>query len=241
MHHRLTLRCHKMELNVLLTSGTYMRAHSLFHWLPGVLYTYCAFHYKRLRYLHRSSAWKIKITTMKCLKTFAVLAVLYMRSAVAASTCLPLITDCSICAISPGIISSDGFDDVCNLVDCCNGGSTLSVKIPSGSTIACKDVDCKSVCNLSLARNGGNDANEACINTCTPPSFDWAPLVQRACNDYNQASGIAPQTLGYFGQVRNIVCSAAKSLDPCCGDMRLTYGACDTLWAGQFVEFVFNV
>jgi hypothetical protein len=73
--------------------------------------------------------------------------------------------------------------------------------------------------------------------------FNWDPLVQAACNNYAAAQNAAPATLGYFGQVLNIVCAAAKSADPCCADMSKYYNrpGCDGPWAGPFVQYVFNV
>jgi hypothetical protein len=154
--------------------------------------------------------------------------------------CYPLTTN-GLCAASPGTISSDGFDDVCVLVPCCNAASPSSVEIPSGSTILCFNVNCESVCSLANQRN--LLGNEACDSTCVPFTFDWGPLVQRACSDYNQAKSVAPQTLGYFGQILNIVCAAAKSMDPCCSKMISSYNndGCSAPWAGQFMQYVFNV
>lgn len=116
---------------------------------------------------------------MKYLKTTSVLIVLFTASATVAGTCLPLTTNSSLCADPPGTISSDGFDDVCVLVACCNGGNTLTAEIPSGSVIACSDVNCTSVCNLSIARSGLGI--EACNNVCNPPAA--APLEAHPAYD----------------------------------------------------------
>jgi hypothetical protein len=177
---------------------------------------------------------------MKYLPAAVVSIVLYAKLVATAAPCFPLTTD-GLCASSPGTKSSDGFDDVCVLVACCNSGSPAAVELPSGKNIACLNVNCKSVCSLANMRSGLG--NEACNDVCVPTPFNWAPLVQRACSDYNQAKGFAPQTLGYFGQILNIVCAAAKSTDPCCDDMRSSYGTgqCGTPWAGPFMEYVFNV
>src|SRR5437868_7245410 len=133
-------------------------------------------------------------------------------------------------------MSSDGLDDVCLLVACCNSRAPARVEIPDGSNLACFDVNCRSVCGLVSARStlGG----EACDNTCVP-SFNWAPLVQTACGNYNQAKTVAPHTLGYFGQILNIVCAASKSTDSCCTDMKPFYnqGNCGSAWAGGFMEY----
>ncbi len=94
--------------------------------------------------------------------------VIYAQPGSTAPTCLKLTTNSDLCAISPGTISSDGFDDVCTLVDCCNGSHTASVKLQSGSTIACSNADCTNVCNLSIARSGLGI--EACNTVCNPPA-----------------------------------------------------------------------
>ncbi|PMD36357.1 hypothetical protein L207DRAFT_602431 [Hyaloscypha variabilis F] len=182
----------------------------------------------------------LRCTAMKYLPAAVVSIVLYAKLVARAAPCFPLTTD-ALCASSPGTISSDGFDDVCVLVACCNSGSPAAVELPSGKNITCLNVNCKSVCSLANMRSGLG--NEACNDVCVPTPFNWAPLVQRACSDYNQAKGFAPQTLGYFGQVLNIVCAAAKSTDPCCDDMRSSYGAGQygTPWAGPFTEYIFNV
>ena len=79
-------------------------------------------------------------------------------------------------------------------------------------------------------------------NTCSS-TFNWDPLVQKACSMYSEASTTAPNTLGYFGQVLNIVCAASKSDDACCVDMTKYYNkpGCEGDWAGSFEQYVFNV
>ena len=92
-------------------------------------------------------------------------------SPVAPNACLPLTTNSDLCASPPGTISNDGFDDVCVLVECCNGQSNPTVEIPSGSLVTCSDVNCTSVCNLASMRNGGNEAcNSICSSASMSPS-----------------------------------------------------------------------
>lgn len=105
---------------------------------------------------------------MKPLKAALLLVALYENFLAAAGTCLPLTTDSNLCSNPPGTTSSDGLDDVCVLVACCNGGDTAAVEIPSGSSIACPNVNCTSVCDLSNMRSGLGI--EACDSTCTPPA-----------------------------------------------------------------------
>jgi hypothetical protein len=90
---------------------------------------------------------------MKYLKAAVLLIVLYTKLLEAAGTCLLLTINSDLCANPPGTISSDGFDDVCVLVGCCNGGSNVDVDIPSGSFITCLNVNCTSVCDLSNTRS----------------------------------------------------------------------------------------
>lgn len=85
-----------------------------------------------------------------------------------ASTCLPLTVDDKLCANTPGTISSDGFDDVCNMVNCCNGGNTQAIELPSGKSITCGTANCTSICSLSKMQ--GNLGTEACVSSCTPSS-----------------------------------------------------------------------
>ncbi|KAF4624620.1 hypothetical protein G7Y89_g13550 [Cudoniella acicularis] len=299
---------------------------------------------------------------------------LFMKFSAATDTCLPLTTDTALCSIPPGIISSDGQDDVCVLVACCNGEDTPEVEIPSGSFIDCLSVNCTSVCSLSQVRNGLS--NEACDNTCTPPipavsstalgtttvsfsttsspgvsssslsattsiapsvtpnspqgdltctfvcwagslqspgpqiscgvgtppfvgagpctcygepgvlicavcsantegtfqevcggsapntisttstvstaststtcpplptptnnnPFNWAPLVEQACSNYKSVQTAAPATLGYFGQIVNIVCAASKSMDPCCATYPTHFIHSDNLHQQYFLN-----
>lgn len=109
----------------------------------------------------------------------------YGSSSNTITACLPLTTDSGLCAIPPGTISSDGLDDVCVLVACCNGGNTVTVQIPSGSYIACLDVNYTSVCDLSNIRSGLG--NEACDSTCTSliSSNECSDPKPNTCNFYS--------------------------------------------------------
>ncbi|KAF5258937.1 hypothetical protein FOXYS1_10468 [Fusarium oxysporum] len=87
------------------------------------------------------------------------------------------------------------------------------------------------------------DITRYCLpGTAATPSFNWTPLVKQACSNYEQAKTVAPNTLGYFGQIVNIVCAAAKGDDPCCADMSPYYkkSGCEGHWAGAFDQYVFN-
>jgi hypothetical protein len=152
--------------------------------------------------------FRFQHAAMKYLRSIAVLSVLFTALATVAGTCLPLTTNSNLCANPPGTISSDGRDDVCVLVACCNPGSPIVVEIPSGSFIACSDVNCTSVCDLSNMRSslGG----EACDSTCTAPT---APPNNNAC-------------LGYLVNALGIITPAAQvaqvvaSVTPCFNDLQ---------------------
>jgi hypothetical protein len=82
--------------------------------------------------------------------------------------------------------------------------------------------------------------------TCAPysgswqyevPTPDWAGLVDSAKAQYELAKQYAPATKGYYGQVLNIVCAAARSSDPACAPMK-PYPT--TAWAGPFIYSVFD-
>lgn len=118
---------------------------------------------------------------MKYVKVAAASIAIFTKCLRAYGACLPLITDGTLCADPPGTISSDGFDDVCNLVQCCNGGNTPTVELPSGLTILCLDANCNSICTLSNMRS--SLANEACDSTCPPPN-PCANPVKNTCNFY---------------------------------------------------------
>ncbi|KAN0075702.1 hypothetical protein V8E54_006972 [Elaphomyces granulatus] len=90
--------------------------------------------------------------------------------------CLPLIRG------RVGTVSSDGHDDVCVLTSCCTGSGTQTVEIPDGTNIACSNVNCTNVCQLSQMRTslGG----EACNQVCTPPAtLQQQPPVQNLNSD----------------------------------------------------------
>jgi len=112
---------------------------------------------------------------MKYLTITFIFLALYMKIAAAVDTCWVLTTYSSLCAYPPGTSSSDGFDDVCLLVECCTGQSPLTVQIPSGEVIPCIYVMCSNVCRLEIDRTtlGG----EACVSTCNPPSGSPAPNI----------------------------------------------------------------
>ena len=76
-----------------------------------------------------------------------------------------------------------------------------------------------------------------------PPNFSWDPLVAKACSNYKSATGVSPAIEGFHGQVLNIVCAAAKSMNPCCAPMFRSYHmhGCGGNWAGPFIQYVFNV
>jgi hypothetical protein len=65
-------------------------------------------------------------------------------------------------------VSSDGYDDVCVLTGCCTGIGIQTAEIPDGTNIACSNVNCTSVCQLSQMRSGLGA--EACTEVCTPPT-----------------------------------------------------------------------
>ena len=80
---------------------------------------------------------------------------------------LPIIGT-GICGKPPVGISTDGCDEVCTLAKmCCNGwqaNTSGSVKLLSGSTAACSQVDCGNVCRMACDRQG---IAESCSSVCT--------------------------------------------------------------------------
>lgn len=141
------------------------------------------------------TAFRFQRAAMEYLRTTTISIVLFTALATAAGTCLPLTTNNNLCANPPGTISSDGFDDVCVLVACCNPGNPITVEIPSGSFIACSDVNCTSVCDLSNMRSslGG----EACDSTCTAPTAppntqDCLGFLQKALEPLIPLSNLGP-------------------------------------------------
>ncbi len=70
------------------------------------------------------------------------------------------------------------------------------------------------------------------------PTPDWEALVDSAATQYAFAKAYAPSTQGYYGQVLNIVCAAARSSNAACAPMKPYYSS--TSWAGPFVYSVFN-
>lgn len=72
----------------------------------------------------------------------------------------------NVSAPYPGTKASDGYDDVCPLIDCCSnwqpGPGTAF--IPSQQTISCADVFCQNVCRFACDRSGSADTT--CGTTC---------------------------------------------------------------------------
>lgn len=71
------------------------------------------------------------------------------------------------CAVPPGTIATDGCDDVCLLVGCCNGwqtGTTPStVTLPDGNVVNCANVNCGNVCRMACDRvNTAEGCNSVC-------------------------------------------------------------------------------
>src|SRR5579859_5141356 len=84
---------------------------------------------------------------------------------------IPIINDLNInnvvCAIPPGLVATDGCDDVCVLAGCCNGWQIRRpirlVKLPNGKSVDCASVNCGNVCRMACDREG---TPEACVNPC---------------------------------------------------------------------------
>jgi hypothetical protein len=72
------------------------------------------------------------------------------------------IVNVEICAEPPGTISTDGCDDVCLLVECCNGWQTETgvptVQLPNGKSVDCTSVNCGNVCRMACDREGTAEA-----------------------------------------------------------------------------------
>lgn len=131
------------------------------------------------------------------------------------STCLPLTTDDALCANPPGTIASDGFDDVCNLVDCCNRGNTQAVELPSGKSIICSTANCTSICSLSNMRR--NLTGEACVSSCTPTSSGRvcifnAPSGAKGWGHVGWAFQVASTTSWVYGAAEDA--SGARQIPP---------------------------
>jgi hypothetical protein len=83
---------------------------------------------------------------------------------------LPLFNNQSVCAIPPGLVSSDGCDDVCLLTACCtdwitNGPDPVHpVTLRSGAVVDCADAVCPNVCRMACDRT--NSGGESCHSVC---------------------------------------------------------------------------
>src|SRR5271155_5870170 len=105
---------------------------------------------------------------MRSFATIIVASTALWKYVTADTTCLPLTTSSNLCSSPPGTNASDGLDDVCVLVACCNGGNAINAQLPNLALIPCNTVNCFNVCTLSIMRS--NLGAEACDSTCIPPS-----------------------------------------------------------------------
>jgi hypothetical protein len=102
---------------------------------------------------------------------------------------IPIINP-TICASPPGNVATDGCDDVCILVGCCNGWTSEqsgSVTLQNGDNIPCSSVNCGNVCRMACDRDPTPEGcNKLCRDTtshgrayifsrpgfCEPPIID---------------------------------------------------------------------
>lgn len=99
------------------------------------------------------------------------------------------IVDTEICAMPPGVIATDGCDDICNLVGCCSGWETDGIgseELPSGEYVDCSGVNCGNVCRMACDRVTTDEpCNKVCGNLMSDgtayvfsrPGFCEPPVV----------------------------------------------------------------
>jgi hypothetical protein len=84
---------------------------------------------------------------------------------------IPIISS-EVCAVPPGNIATDGCDDVCLLVACCDGWkvkpNSSPVKLQNNETVNCSAVNCGNVCRMACDRE---PTGESCSDTCEAPPF----------------------------------------------------------------------
>jgi len=81
----------------------------------------------------------------------------------------PANTNQTIYSIFPGTMSSDGFDEVCLLAQCCpnwvsRSGTTTLV---TNTAVNCSDVVCPNACRFACDRSFLNSGAEACTTNCS--------------------------------------------------------------------------
>jgi hypothetical protein len=92
------------------------------------------------------------------------------------------ITDSGLCAMPPGLIATDGCDDVCTLATCCDGWTTNTggpVELPNGVMVDCSTVNCGNVCRMACDRTGTSAACDA-LTPCGAPSQGLAYVFMRS-------------------------------------------------------------
>ncbi|HEX7300586.1 MAG TPA: hypothetical protein VF257_16430 [Solirubrobacteraceae bacterium] len=92
----------------------------------------------------------------------------------------------------------------------------------------------------SDGRRTGSDTLRVAVKE---PSYDWAPLVTNAQNAFGDALTRRLYSRGYYNQVLNIVCAAAKDGRPACGPMRPYYARASgarSRWARDWIYDVFR-
>jgi hypothetical protein len=114
------------------------------------------------------------------------------------------ITNTGICAGPPGLVATDGCDDVCLLATCCNGWGTNngnSMELQNRQHVNCSTVNCGNVCRMACDRAA--NANEACDKTCGEiTSMGHAYVFSRPGCCYQGVTGpFAPTHVGFSFEV----------------------------------------
>lgn len=89
------------------------------------------------------------------------------------------VTNTGICAEPPGLVTTNGCDDVCILAAmCCNGWGANNggnVKLPNGVQVSCSSVNCGNVCRMVCDRT--TRGVEACNKNCSMVTSTGAAYV----------------------------------------------------------------
>jgi hypothetical protein len=83
-----------------------------------------------------------------------------------------------VCAAPLGDIATDGYDDLCLLVTCCDEWKAKNsggpVKLQNGVNVDCASVNCGNICGMACDRDS---TEEPCDNICSDPTFNGTAYV----------------------------------------------------------------
>jgi hypothetical protein len=116
---------------------------------------------------------------------------------------IQLIANTGICAMPPGLLATDGCDDVCTLATCCEDWGTNNggvVTLPNEVNVDCPSVNCGNVCRMACERAA--DTVEACNKICGGTNIGDAYVFRRLGFCFNGfALPTAPTHVGFGFEV----------------------------------------